>query len=67
MSYLHYLCLFEWCVLVMFFFVLLLYVSLDCPFLIAPLVFSNVIQVYKKNNGGLLVRTLAKIRYTTLA
>jgi len=53
MSYLRYLCLFAysgvqhifWCVFVLFVFVLctlMLPVSLDCPFLIAPSVFSNV-------------------------
>ena len=61
-SYLRYLCLFSWCpthivlccVFVLFFF-FLLPVSLDCPFLIAPSVFSscnvylstNYIQKYK--------------------
>jgi hypothetical protein len=48
-SYLRYLCLFAhsgvqhtlYCVVVLFFFVILP-VSLDCPFLIAPSVFSNV-------------------------
>ena len=53
MSYLRYLCLFTYsgvqhilcCVFALFFFRLMypmLPVSLDCPFLIAPLVFSNV-------------------------
>ena len=53
MSYLRYLCLFTYsgvqhivcCVFVVFFVVLyplMLPVSLDCPFLIAPSVFSNV-------------------------
>ena len=51
MSYLRYLCLFAYsgvqhilcCVFVLFFFDLcILPVSLDCPFLIAPSVFSNV-------------------------
>jgi hypothetical protein len=48
MSYLRYLCLFVYngvqhilcCVFALFFFILP--VSLDCPFLIAPSVFSNV-------------------------
>ena len=55
MSYLRYLCLFAYCgvqhilccIFVLFYFVLclvypMLPVSLDCPFLIAPSVFSNV-------------------------
>ena len=58
-SYLHYLCPFAYsgvqhilcCVFVLFFFVLCTLcchlVSLDCPFLIAPSVFSNV---YLANN-----------------
>jgi hypothetical protein len=49
MSYLHYFCLFAYngvqhilcCSFALFFFVVLP-VSLDCPFLIAPSVFSNV-------------------------
>jgi hypothetical protein len=56
MSYLCYLCLFAHsgvqhilcCVFVLFFFVLsMLPVSLDCPFLIAPSVFSNVYLTIK--------------------
>ena len=46
MSYLRYLCLFTYCVVFLFIFCRLVYpmlpVSLDCPFLIAPSVFSNV-------------------------
>jgi hypothetical protein len=51
MSYLHYLCLFVYsgiqyilcCAFVLFFFVYyMLQVSLDCSFLIAPSVFSNI-------------------------
>jgi len=51
MSYLRYLCLFVYssvqhilcCVFALFFFVSsMLPISLDCPFLIAPFVFSNV-------------------------
>ena len=47
MSHLRYLCLLAYSVFVLFVFVLCLVyhmvpVSLDCPFLIAPLVFSNV-------------------------
>jgi hypothetical protein len=54
MSYLRYLCLFSYsgvqhmmcCVFVLFLFVLLS-VSLDCPFLIAPSVFSIVYCINK--------------------
>jgi len=49
MSYLHYLCLFVYCVVFfVLFFLRLVYptcmlpVSLDCPFVIAPSAFSNV-------------------------
>ena len=59
MSYLLYFCLFAYsgiqhilcCIFVWFFFVMLP-VSLDCPFLIASLVFSNVYFLYTK--GSLL-------------
>jgi hypothetical protein len=56
MSYLRYLCLFAYigvqhilcCVFVLFFFVLLrmLPVSMDCPFLVDPSVFSNVYYLF---------------------
>ena len=50
MSYLRYLCLFAYggvqrilcCVVFLFCFFFVLPVSLDCPFLLAPLVFFNV-------------------------
>ena len=74
MSYLHSLCLFVHsgaqhilcCVFALFFFVLctLLPVSLDCPFLMAPLVFSNV-YIYTKYfsmKTKLLSRSLAGCR-----
>jgi len=58
MSYLRYLCLFAYsgvqhilcCVFVLFFFVLLS-VSMDCPFLIAPSVFSDYLLVFTENNA----------------
>jgi len=63
MSYLHYLCLFRYsgvqhilcCVFVVVFFVLLP-VSLDCPCLIVPSVFSNV---YIANDIALSINTYA--------
>jgi hypothetical protein len=67
MSYLHYLCLFAYngvqhilcCVFALLFFALLpsmLPVSLDCPFLIAPSVFSNVyVKVACKCGSQLLI------------
>jgi len=72
MSYLRYLCLFECggvqhilrCVFVLFVFVLrlvypMLPVFLDCPFLIAPSVFSNV-NLSKQNSQTRLMPSMSE-------
>ena len=68
MFYLRYLCLFpysganRYCVVFLFFLVLctVLQVSLDCPFMIVPLVFSNVylLDFIRKSYFKMLVNNL---------